>query len=268
MENDDSSDLTEENNESDYQEFLAPNIFSLPLLERPRERLAKFGSEALSDQELLAIVLNTGTKGKSVSLLSREILRMLDHAKTIPSIDDLGTLSGLGFARACMVVAMLQFGKRFWDFSGTKVKAPQDVFNLVHHYANRKQENFITVSLNGAHKVIMVRIVTIGLINRTMVHPRELFSDPLSDRCSAICVCHNHPSGDVEPSKEDDAVTANLESVAALLGIRFLDHIVFSETSFYSYRSERKLKELENTGWFCAMDRNEELTRQDNLYII
>ena len=136
--------------------------------------------------------------------------------------------------------------------SGVKIKTPQDIFLLVRHYANRKQERFLSVSLNGAHEVIAVRVVTVGLVNRTIVHPREVFADPLSDRCSAICVCHNHPSGDLEPSGEDDDVTTSLETAAAVLGIRFLDHLIFSETSFFSYRREKRLGQIEKTNWSCA----------------
>jgi DNA repair protein RadC len=120
---------------------------------------------------------------------------------------------------------------------------------LIRHYADRKQERFLSVSLNGAHEVINVRVVTVGLVNRTIVHPREVFADPLSDRCSAICVCHNHPSGNLEPSIEDDDVTTSLETAAAILGIRFLDHLIFSETAFFSYKKENRLKEKERSNW-------------------
>jgi DNA repair protein RadC len=148
-------------------------------------------------------------------------------------------------SKACTVIAMLELGRRYWDTSGKKINTPQDIFALVRHYANRKQERFLSVSLNGAHEVIAVRVVTVGLVNRTIVHPREVFADPLSDRCSAICICHNHPSGDLKPSMEDDDVTASLETAASILGIRFLDHLIFSEFSFFSYRKANKLKNRE-----------------------
>ena len=226
-----------------YRKHQKQSLRSLPPSQRPRERLVEWGPKTLSDQELLAIVISFGIKGKNVNILASELLEKLEETKTIPTVRELCSLSGLGLAKACTVIAMLELGRRYWDFSGVKVKAPQDIFQLVRHYADRKQERFLSVSLNGAHEVIAVRVVTVGLVNRTIVHPREVFADPLSDRCSAICVCHNHPSGDLEPSREDDDVTVSLEAAAAVLGIRFLDHIIFSETAYYSYRKENRLKE-------------------------
>jgi DNA repair protein RadC len=221
----------------------APGLWNVPAGERPRERLKSLGPGALSDQELLSILLNTGVRGKNVSLLAAELLDRLEEYQDIPSIKDLAGLTGLGESKASAIVAMLEFGRRRWGVAGLKVKHPSDVYNLVRHYANRKQERFICISLNGAHEVLAIRVVTVGLVNRTIVHPREVFADPLSDRSCAVCVCHNHPSGDIKPSLEDDTVTYNLKRAAEVLGIHFLDHIVFSETAFFSYRQAGKLKD-------------------------
>ena len=223
----------------------AQDINLLPCSQRPRERLIEKGAKALSDQELLAIVLNSGIKGKNVSILAAELLEHLECSKEMPAVMELRCLSGLGISKACTIVAMLELGRRYWGVNNEKIRTPQDIYRIVRHYANRKQERFLSVSLNGAHEVIAVRVVTIGLVNRTIVHPREVFADPLSDRCSAICVCHNHPSGDLVPSREDDEVTENLMSAANILGIKFLDHIIFSDTSFFSYQKESRLKGLD-----------------------
>ena len=238
--------------QTSYCEERSLNLHSLPLSQRPRERLIQWGPKALSDQELLAIVLRFGIKGKDVNTLAAELLKKLDEIKTIPTVKELCSLSGLGISKSCSVIAMLELGRRYWGFTGIKIKTPQDIFLLVRHYADRKQERFLSVSLSGAHEVIAVRVVTVGLVNRTIVHPREVFADPLSDRCSAICVCHNHPSGELVPSKEDDDVTSSLEASAAVLGIRFLDHIIFSETAYFSYRKEQRLKGLDKSNWTCA----------------
>ena len=237
-----------------YREICNSDPGSLPVSGRPRERLIDKGAPALSDQELLAIILNSGIKGKNVNVLAGELLERLEYPRKVPDVADLECLSGLGFSKACTIIAMLEFGRRYWDVSKVRVKYPDDIYGVVRHYADRKQECFLSVSLNGAHEVIAVRVVTMGLVNRTMVHPREVFADPLSDRCSAICVCHNHPSGDLEPSPEDDEVTTNLEAASNILGIRFLDHIIFSEQSYYSYRKENKLKEPVRSGWYCSQD--------------
>ncbi|MDR1108982.1 MAG: DNA repair protein RadC [Spirochaetaceae bacterium] len=208
---------------------------SLPQSQRPRERLIKFGAESLSDRDLLSILLNTGVKGKNVSILAEELLDRLEQDKEIPPVTELVRLTGLGESKASAVAAMLEFGRRRWAMTGIKISSPADIFTTVRHYADRRQERFICLSLNGAHEVLAVRVVTLGLVNRTIVHPREVFADPISDRSCAICVAHNHPSGELTPSPEDDEVTQTLWKAAKILGIRFLDHIIFSTTAYFSY---------------------------------
>ena len=111
----------------------------------------------------------------------------------------------------------------------------------IRHYADRKQEHFLSVSLNGAHEIIAVRVVSIGLVNRTIVHPREVFADPLTDRAAAVVVAHNHPSGQVQPSMEDRDVTRRLKSAGDTLGMKLLDHVVFSTLGYYSFLEHGEL---------------------------
>jgi DNA repair protein RadC len=214
---------------------------SLPQAQRPRERLIKFGAESLSDRDLLSILLNTGVKGKNVSILAEELLDRLEQDKEIPPVKELIRLTGLGESKASAVAAMLEFGRRRWAMTGIKISSPGDIFNTVRHYADRRQERFICLSLNGAHEILAVRVVTMGLVNRTIVHPREVFADPISDRSCAICVAHNHPSGELTPSPEDDEVTRTLWKAAKILGIRFLDHIIFSPSAYFSYRQTDRM---------------------------
>jgi DNA repair protein RadC len=231
----------------EIREGSGQRLFSSPLTlppeDRPRERLIKYGPEALSDQELLAVFLVAGVKGKNVSALARDLLERLDREKAIPPVKELCRLTGMGESKAAAVAAMLEFGRRKWA-PGTRVKTPSDIFSLVRHYADRAQERFLCLSLNGAHEVIAVRVVTIGLVNRTIVHPREVFADPIKDRASAVIAAHNHPSGHLQPSGEDDEITIRLQAAADILGIRFLDHIIFSETSWFSYKQSRQMEEL------------------------
>jgi DNA repair protein RadC len=218
----------------------------LPAGDRPRERLLKHGPEALSDQDLLAILLNTGVRGKNVAILAGELLELLERLeqnKRIPVARDLAQMTGMGTSKACAVVAMLEFGRRRWGATGARINHPSDVFSLVRHYANRKQEYFICISLNGAHEVLAVRVITVGLVNRTLVHPREVFADALSDRACAVVCAHNHPSGVTEPSKEDDEVTKSLKCAANVLGLNFLDHVIFTECAYFSYRQAKRLDE-------------------------
>ncbi|MDR2069856.1 MAG: DNA repair protein RadC [Treponema sp.] len=219
-----------------YRTIPVTELHVLPLSLRPRERLIRDGPETLSDYELLAIVLNSGIKGKSVSALAVELLDLIEQDKKLPSIKELRGLTGLGESKAASILAMLEFGRRRWGPFGAKITRPADIYTLIRHYADRKQERFISISLNGAHEVLAVRVVTMGLVNRTLIHPREVFADVIADRSCGICVCHNHPSGETSPSLEDDEVTIALVKAARVLGIQFLDHVIFSETSYYSYR--------------------------------
>jgi DNA repair protein RadC len=228
-----------EKKEWEYRTIPFGELHSLPPSLRPRERLIRDGPKALSDQELLAIVLNAGIKGKSVGVLAADLLDLLEQDKEIPSIKELCGLTGLGESKACTILAMLEFGRRRWGPFGAKILRPADIYALVRHYADRKQERFISVSLNGAHEVLAVRVVTMGLVNRTLIHPREVFADVIADRSCGICVCHNHPSGEIVPSPEDNEVTIALAKAAKVLGIKFLDHVIFSETSYFSYRHSR-----------------------------
>jgi DNA repair protein RadC len=211
---------------------------------RPRERLLRDGPAALSDHELLAVLLNTGIKGKDVTALSRELLGLLNRKYGIPSIQDLLGLFGLGESKACAVSAMLEFGRRRWGAAGTRIKQPQDIYGLLRHHADRKQERFICLSLNGAHEVLALRIVSIGLVNRTIVHPREVFADPIIDRAAAVIVAHNHPSGQLKPSPEDDEITRRLMAAAGVLGLHFLDHMIFTDSAWFSYRQSGRMDGL------------------------
>jgi DNA repair protein RadC len=208
---------------------------SLPESLRPREKLRREGPGALSDRELLSVLLNTGIRGKNVSILADDLLEKLDRDKNIPPIKELILIPGLGETKACAVAAMLELGRRRWGEGGRKIHYPTDIYDLVRHYADRRQERFICVSLNAAHEILAVRVVTVGLVNRTIVHPREVFSDPLMDRASAVCVAHNHPSGKLKPSEEDNDITRRLKASAEILGIHFLDHLIFSENGYFSY---------------------------------
>jgi len=218
---------------------------NVPLEERPREKLLIRGPSALSDAELLAILLNTGIQGKNVKELAGDLLGLLDRNKDIPSVKEISDLAGLGQTKACSVAAMLEFGRRRYGSFSMRIKQPVDIFTLVRHYADRKQERFISLSLNGAHEVLAVRIVTIGLVNKTIIHPREVFADLIQDRAAAFCVAHNHPSGQLSSSSEDDEITARLQSAARILGLHFVDHIIFSEANWWSFRENGKLENAE-----------------------
>jgi len=212
-----------------------------PAEQHPREKLNLRGAASLSDRELLAVILNTGIRGKNVRELAQDLLGLLDKNKDIPSVREISLLPGLGQSKACAVAAMLEFGRRRYGSFSASIKNPSDIFTLVRHYADRKQERFISLSLNGAHEVLAVRIVTIGLVNKTIVHPREVFADIIQDRAAAFCVAHNHPSGQLHCSPEDEEITSRLLSASRILGLHFVDHIIFSETEWWSFREKGKM---------------------------
>jgi DNA repair protein RadC len=199
-----------------------------------RERLAKAGAPTIADFELVAAILGTGTRDKDVRLLAAEVLEKCDFSAGVPAVEQLTMVPGLGLARACRIAAALELGKRFFGVRERRVSCPEDAWHLVRHFDDRKQERFMCCTLNGAHDVIAVRVVTIGLVNRTIVHPREIFSEAVADRASAIFVAHNHPSGRLEPSPEDKEITDRLKEAGVVLGIPLLDHLIFSHESYLS----------------------------------
>ena len=203
--------------------------------ERPREKLQVKGPEALSDLELMVILLGSGTKESDVLTVAGRILEMLDGRNEKLSLEELQKIEGVGPAKASLIAAALEFARRRIRPEGLRISFPPDMLPLVRHFADRRQEHFICVSLNGANEVIATRVVSVGLVNKTQVHPREVFADPITDRASAVIVAHNHPSGSLEPSKEDIDITGQLKSAGEILGIRLLDHIVFNQKGYYSF---------------------------------
>lgn len=200
----------------------------------PREKLQAKGAATLSDQELLTILLGSGNAKTDVFSLAKNVLKLIDQQNQKLCYKELIKINGLGPAKTCLIIAANEFFKRRIAGDGIKIKAPEDIIPLVRHLADRKQETFIAVSLSGAHEVIASRIITIGLVNLCQVHPREVFADAITDRASAMIVAHNHPSGDLTPSNADLEVTNRLKESANLLGIKLLDHIIFSRKGFYS----------------------------------
>ncbi|HHU36505.1 MAG TPA: DNA repair protein RadC [Treponema sp.] len=198
-----------------------------------REQLKLRGARYLSDYELVALTLRTGTQKMPVIPLAHRVTRVLDTANETLTLQALSALDGMGDTKAGTILAALELGRRYSGILLQKIHNPTDVYPLVQHYADRNQEHFICISLNGAHEVLAVRVVSIGILNKTIVHPREVFGDPLSDRAAAIVVCHNHPSGQLEPSEEDINITKRLSNAGDLLGINLLDHLILSPRGGY-----------------------------------
>ena len=195
-----------------------------------RERLLAYGAERLSDTDLLAVLLHTGIANKPVTKLAEEIVLHIDTRKTETIEAALKNIHGIGNAKLSTILAAFELGRRYYGVGGEKIRHPSDIIPFLRHYSVRKQEQFICASLNGAHEILAIRVVSVGTLTHTLVHPREVFADPLADRAATVIIAHNHPSGSLEPSTEDMALTRRLCQAGSLLGIEVLDHIILSPT--------------------------------------
>lgn len=212
----------------------------IPKHERPREKLLARGARALSDQELLAILIGKGTSGMDVMTLAGKLVKVVDEKGLELHPDDLVQFDGIGDAKATLILAAIEFARRRIKPEGTKIETPADLLPLIRHYADRKQEHFISASINGANEVMNIRVVSIGLVDRTSVHPREVFADAMTDRASGVIVAHNHPASSLEPSGWDVEVTKQLKAAGEVVGVALLDHIIFNRTGYYSFLESGK----------------------------
>lgn len=217
-------------------------IKDLPKNERSREKLLEKGAMYLSDQELLAVILGKGTQKLDVLSLSKKIIKFIDETGIDLNCEELMKIEGIGSAKAALLAATFEFVRRRIKPEGLKITSPTDVLPLIQHYADRKQEYFLCISINGANEVMNVRVVTIGLVNTTQIHPREVFADVIAERASAVILAHNHPSGNLEPSNEDVKITTQLTEAGKLLGIKVLDHIIFGKKGYYSFSEDDMIK--------------------------
>ena len=193
---------------------------------KPREKLERLGIGALTDRELLMLIIGSGSIRRPVDEIAKDLLEALDTAPAATPV---------GRAKASAVAAALEFGRRRSHKKPRTVSTPEDVYREVRHYASREQEHLVVVLLNGAHEVIGTFVATIGLLNKTIVHPREVFANAIRSRAAAIAIAHNHPSGNIEPSQDDKDVTARLQKAGQILGIKLLDHLVFTDERYYSF---------------------------------
>ncbi|HJX30993.1 MAG TPA: DNA repair protein RadC [Thermodesulfobacteriota bacterium] len=212
------------------------SIKDLPTFNRPREKMAAQGPEALSDVELLSIILGSGVKGKNVIQVAQSILRTLAKQREKVELNSLLAIEGIGLAKACQIVASLEFARRRSSKDLLIIQKAKDVLPLIMPIADKKQEHFLCLSLNGANEVIGNRVVTVGLLNSSQVHPREVFADAISDRAAFVILAHNHPSGVLKPSSEDITINQQLIDAGKILGITVLDHIIITKKGYLSFK--------------------------------
>ena len=219
-------------------------VRDLPREERPRERLQKFGSEALSAQELLALIIGRGIPKKSVMSISQELLTRFGNVKAISqaTIEELSQIKGISLAKAAQIKACFELGKREElepELINFDIKNPESVVKAIRaSIKDKAKEHFKLILLNPRNKIIGISTISIGTLNASLVHPREVFKDAIVHTAASVVLAHNHPSGDPEPSEDDLKITKKLVESGKILGIEVLDHIIITKNGFKSFKEE------------------------------
>lgn len=227
---------------------LALTIRDLPAAERPRERLMTHGADKLAAQELLAVVLGRGVAGNSVTAIAHELLKRFGSLQGVvsASLEELQDITGLGPAKAVQLKACLEIARRVIQEEGVAEKGRQTAAQLTNPSAlaqlvrslvrETNKEHLFVICGDSRARVVGIDLIAVGTVNSSVAHPREIFEKALDRHATAIVVSHNHPSGDTEPSAADKLLTAQLASAGRIMGITLLDHVIVTQTSFYSFR--------------------------------
>lgn len=202
---------------------------------KPREKMEKFGAQALNTDELLAIILGSGCKDCDVFALARNLAEFLSLETSMPTLKSLRRIKGLGRVKSIQVLACLELSSRFiMSDKAVIVNAPEDVIGRLSFLKYEMQEHLVVVLLNAANNIICIRDLTTGLVNQAPVHPREAFAEAVKERAVSVIFAHNHPSGSIEPSLEDINITRELCCAGRILKIPVLDHLVIGRSGFSS----------------------------------
>jgi DNA repair protein RadC len=219
-------------------------IRDFPQDERPRERMIQSGAASLSNQELLAILLRTGTKSESVLQLSNRLLNQFDGLNLLKdaSLEEITKTKGIGLAKAVQIMAAVEFGRRISNLAFDdrySIRSPEDGANYVMNDMRfLAQEHFVCLYLNTKNQVLHKQTIFIGSLNASIVHPREVFKEAFRRSAASIICIHNHPSGDPTPSREDIEVTKRLVECGRIIGIDILDHLIIGEKKFISLKEK------------------------------
>ena len=219
-------------------------VRDLPKPERPRERLQRFGPEALSAQELLALVVGRGIPKKSVMNIAQELITKFGNVKAIgqATIEELSQIKGIGLAKAAQIKASFELGRREElepELKSFDIKDPEAVVKAIRaSIKDKAKEHFKLILLNPRNKIIGISTISIGTLNTSLVHPREVFKDAIMHSAASVVLANNHPSGDPEPSEDDITITKRLMEAGKILGIEVMDHIIIAKNGFLSFKEK------------------------------
>ncbi len=208
----------------------------IPAQDRPREKLLGKGAAALSDFELLEVLIGSGTKGADVSFIARKIQKLLQKGTQAVTYDALSSIKGVSVANAGKILAGLELSRRHLVRDSTPLMSHSDILGRLGDIRAKQQEYFVGLSLDGGQRLIAQRTITIGTLDAVIAHPREVFADAIVDRAASLVIAHNHPSGDAEPSQQDITLTQHLVAAGQLLGISLRDHIIVTKKADFSFR--------------------------------
>ena len=203
----------------------------------PREKLEVSGAASLNNIELLCLLLGSGSKHIPVQKLANRILPLLLQQTFSLELKTLLEIKGMGLGKSTAILAAMELARRVLNPSGQKLKNPEAIHKQIAHFADQ-QENLIAINLNGACEAISIRLVTRGTINQSLIHPREVFTYAIREQAHSIIIAHNHPTGYLQPSAEDISSTRRLEEAARILGVKLLDHIIFSQSNYLSFSEQ------------------------------
>lgn len=209
--------------------------------DRPREKLQRKGVQALSDFELLEVMIGSGNGQADVGSIARQIHKLLRNSTQILSFESLTRLTGVNVAQASKVMASLELAKRHLVKDVLPLRTHEDILSRLADIRTKQQEYLVCLSLDGGQRLIAQRTITVGTLDTVLAHPREVFSDPIVDRAACVIVAHNHPSGDPTPSHKDITLTQQLAAAGQLIGIQLRDHIIVTKAEDYSFRQRHLL---------------------------
>lgn len=217
-------------------------IKEIPLNERPREKLINDGVRSLSNIELLAILLRTGNKNKSVIELSKDVLYKIEQLNELKNItiNELLKIPGIKKAKATTILAAIELGRRLekQKINDNIIKSSEQIYYLMKHLVHEQQENFYCLFLNTKFALIKTSLIYIGTVDKLVIHPREIFKEAVKSNASYIILVHNHPTGNATPSYADKKATVELMRAASIMNIEIVDHIIIGNKQFYSYKED------------------------------